>query len=106
LDLSLAPDRVLASSCFPPHRCVELLRDSLEHHNLDTLHTKLAHVYTLNEQYSEALSCFHMAISLNPNSTAANAGLERLEKLMRGIDPDAEDSDGELDAMNGDEGAF
>jgi hypothetical protein len=47
-----------------------------------------------------------MAISLNPNSTAANAGLERLEKLMRGIDPDAEDSDGELDAMNGDEGTF
>jgi hypothetical protein len=43
-------NRLLSSLCFPPHRCVELLRDSLEHHNLDTLHTKLAHVYTLNEQ--------------------------------------------------------
>ncbi|CAN0013123.1 unnamed protein product [Choristocarpus tenellus] len=32
-----------------------------------------------------------MAISLNPSCTVATQGLERLEKLMRGVDPDADD---------------
>jgi hypothetical protein len=40
------------------------------------------------------MEAFHAAISANPSSPAAAAGLERLEKLMRGIDPDDEEGVG------------
>ncbi|CAM9877479.1 unnamed protein product [Ascophyllum nodosum] len=75
--------------------CVQLLRKAVPNHTRDTLHTKLAEVYTLNRQFDEALESFHFAISLNPSCTNATQGLERLEKLMRGVDPDDEDEDGE-----------
>ncbi|OWZ24357.1 Anaphase-promoting complex subunit 7 [Phytophthora megakarya] len=50
--------------------------------------TKLAHVYSMDKQYAEALKYFHQALRLNPGSTEAMHGLDRLEKLMRGEDPD------------------
>jgi hypothetical protein len=37
---------------------------------------------------------YHTAMSLNPLNEAARAGLERLEKAMRGVDPD-DDGSGE-----------
>ena len=36
----------------------------MPHHTRDTLHTKLAEVYTLNQQFDEALESFHFAIRL------------------------------------------
>ena len=73
---------------------IELLLHSLQSLNHDFLHTKLADVYVLNEQYSDALAYYHAAISLNPNNAAnAQAGLDRLEKLMHGVDPDLDDDD-------------
>ena len=72
---------------------IELLLHSLQSLNHDFLHTKLADVYVLNEQYSDALAYYHAAISLNPQSEAANAGIDRLEKLMHGVDPDLDDDD-------------
>jgi anaphase-promoting complex subunit 7 len=80
-------------------KCTELLRQNLEHHNHDYLHTKLGEVYTLTEAYSEALACFHTAISINPACTAAATGLDRLEKLMRGQDPDEQE---DMDGVSGD----
>lgn len=79
-------------------RCIELLRQSMEHHNYDFLHTKLGDAYTLTEEYSEALAAYHHAISINPNSAAAATGLERLEKLMRGADPDLEEDENDMNA--------
>lgn len=81
-------------------RCIELLHQSIEQSSHDFLHTKLGEVYTLTEDYSNALACFHAAISINPSSATATSGLERLEKLMRGVDPDAEDDDAELEQMD------
>eukprot|EP00903_Cladosiphon_okamuranus_P008735 g8367.t1 len=75
--------------------CIELLLKAVPHHTRDTLHTKLAEVYTLNQQFDEALESFHFAISLNPGCAKAAEGLERLEKLMRGVDPDEDDADAE-----------
>ncbi|KAH8055488.1 hypothetical protein JL721_10217 [Aureococcus anophagefferens] len=72
---------------------IELLLHSLQSLNHDFLHTKLADVCVLNEQYSDALAYYHAAISLNPQSEAANAGIDRLEKLMHGVDPDLDDDD-------------
>jgi anaphase-promoting complex subunit 7 len=54
----------------------------------DQILTKLADVYTLNKQFSDAMTTFHRALSLNPTSEDALKGLDRLEKLMRGEDPD------------------
>ncbi|CAM9332755.1 unnamed protein product [Pylaiella littoralis] len=73
--------------------CIQLLLKAVPHHTRDTLHTKLAEVYTLNQQFDDALESFHFAISLNPNCDKASQGLERLEKLMRGVDPDEDDAE-------------
>ncbi|TYZ66332.1 hypothetical protein PybrP1_012486 [[Pythium] brassicae (nom. inval.)] len=50
--------------------------------------TKLGDVYTLDKQFSEAMTQYHRSLSLNPASADALRGLDRLEKLMRGEDPD------------------
>ena len=42
----------------------------------------------MDKQFAEALKYFHQALRLNPRSTEALQGLNRLEKLMRGEDPD------------------
>lgn len=58
----------------------------------------MAEIYTHSERYTEALECYHVAISMNPQNGLAMQGLERLEKIMRGVDPDEEmDEDGEID---------
>jgi len=64
----------------------------------DVIQAKLAEIYTHSERYTEALECYHVAISMNPQNGLAMQGLERLEKIMRGVDPDEEmDEDGEID---------
>ncbi|OQR94813.1 anaphase-promoting complex subunit 7 [Thraustotheca clavata] len=55
----------------------------------DVLYVKLGDVYTLNREYGNALPYYHRALSINPTLTKALQGLERVEKLMRGEDPDA-----------------
>eukprot|EP00904_Undaria_pinnatifida_P001371 jgi/Undpi1/11234/HiC_scaffold_30.g13532.m1 len=74
--------------------CIHLLLKAVPHHTRDALHTKLAEVYTLNRQFDDALESFHFAISLNPTCAKAARGLERLEKLMRGVDPDVDEASG------------
>jgi len=54
----------------------------------DIIQAKLAEIYSLDEQYDAALECYHTAISMNPHNGLAVQGLERVEKLMRGLDPD------------------
>ena len=39
-------------------------------------------------RYGQAIEHYHIALSLNEANEEAQAGLERLEKLMKGIDPD------------------
>lgn len=59
-----------------------------EHTAREEIFTKLADVYTLNKQFAEAMTCYHRSLSLNPSSALALRGLDRLEKIMRGEDPD------------------
>jgi anaphase-promoting complex subunit 7 len=60
---------------------------------------RLGEVYALGEQYAEAIEAFHRALGLNPNMIEAQRNLERLEKLMRGQDPELED---DIDRMHPD----
>ena len=53
----------------------------------DLLHAKLADVHQLNENFMESLTSYHSALSLNPENVSAQRGLERLQKVMRGLDP-------------------
>ncbi|PKA53433.1 Anaphase-promoting complex subunit 7 [Apostasia shenzhenica] len=70
----------------------------------DSLHTKLAQVFAATSMLSEALSHFQEALRINPQNEAAKKGLDRLEKQMKGIDPDApeEDEENEVDDAEGD----
>lgn len=52
---------VLVPGGWPGTNGIRLLK-AVSHHTRDSLHTKLAEVYTLNKQYDEALESFHFAI--------------------------------------------
>lgn len=64
----------------------------------DSLHIKLAQVFAATNMLSEALSHYQAALRINPQNEAAKKGLERLEKQMKGMDPDAPDEDEDNEA--------
>lgn len=73
--------------------CVELLTRAIEQQGQgreeqDMVHAKLADVLTAAENYNDAFTHYHVAISMNPGNMVARRGHDRLEKLMRGLDPD------------------
>ncbi|XP_057429582.1 anaphase-promoting complex subunit 7 [Lotus japonicus] len=84
---------------------VSLLERYLKDWADDSLHVKLAQVFAATNMLQEALSHYQAALRLNPHNEAAKRGLERLEKQMKGVDPDApeededdvEDADGDQD---------
>lgn len=55
----------------------------------DVLFAKLGDVYVLKREYNVGLQHYHRALSLNSNLSSALVGLDRVEKLLRGEDPDA-----------------
>ncbi|GAQ88945.1 hypothetical protein KFL_004720040 [Klebsormidium nitens] len=71
----------------------QLLQRHLETHKKDSVHSRLAGVLMAQRKHSEALSHFQIALAMNPRSKEAQAGLARLEKLMKGLDPDAEEDE-------------
>ncbi|XP_073026514.1 anaphase-promoting complex subunit 7-like isoform X4 [Primulina eburnea] len=78
---------------------VSLLQGFLKDWADDSLHAKLAQVFAATSMLQEALSHYQAALRINPLSDDARKGLERLEKQMKGVDPDApeEDEDNEAD---------
>ena len=81
-----------------------ILSKHLESNVNDDLHTRLAEIFVEGQKYGQAIEHYHIALSLNENNEEAQAGLERLEKLMKGIDPDMvsddEIDDGQVDGSN------
>lgn len=85
--------------------CTKLLRRGAEgttesystllYNNQDLLYAKMGEIHTLSANYQEGLDSFHKAISVNPDCVEAHRGLERLEKIMRGIDPNGNASSGD-----------
>ncbi|CAM6100971.1 unnamed protein product [Calypogeia fissa] len=88
---------------------ITLLQRYLKNWTDDSLHSKLAQILALSNKLGESLSHYQTALSLNPSNEVAKKGLERLEKQMKGVDPDAleeeEDNEGE-DADGDEEGEF
>lgn len=84
---------------------VSLLERYLKDWADDSLHVKLAQVFAATNMLQEALSHYQAALRINPQSEAARKGLDRLEKQMKGVDPDApeEDEDNEVDDAEGDQ---
>ncbi|GBG83456.1 hypothetical protein CBR_g37168 [Chara braunii] len=76
----------------------------------DALHAKLAQVLASTNKFGESLAHYQAALSMNAQNEAARRGLERLEKLMKGIDPDATEEDEDREAedadVDPDEGQF
>ncbi|XP_027363285.1 anaphase-promoting complex subunit 7 isoform X2 [Abrus precatorius] len=85
---------------------VSLLERYLKDWADDSLHVKLAQVFAATNMLLEALSHYQAALRLNPQNEAAKRGLERLEKQMKGMDPDAppeEDEDNDVEDADGDQ---
>lgn len=75
-----------------------VLSRHLESNVNDELHTRLAGILTESQDYSRAMEHYHIALSLNEKNEEAHAGIERLEKLMKGIDPDMVSDDEAVEA--------
>ncbi|KAF8387893.1 hypothetical protein HHK36_026555 [Tetracentron sinense] len=84
---------------------VSLLERYLKDWADDSLHVKLAQVFAAMSMMQEALSHYQAALRINPQCEAAKKGLERLEKQMKGVDPDApeEDEENEVEDAEGDQ---
>ncbi|GFP81931.1 anaphase-promoting complex subunit 7 [Phtheirospermum japonicum] len=84
---------------------VTLLERYLKDWADDSLHVKLAQVFAATNMLQDALSHYQAALRINFQNEAAKKGLERLEKQMKGVDPDApeDDEDNEVDDADGDQ---
>ncbi|XP_048136119.1 anaphase-promoting complex subunit 7 isoform X2 [Rhodamnia argentea] len=76
---------------------VALLERYLKDWADDSLHVKLAQVFSATNMLQDALAHYQAALRINSQNEAAKKGLDRLEKQMKGVDPDAPDEDEEND---------
>lgn len=81
---------------------ISLLERYLKDWADDSLHVKLAQVLAATNLLQEALSHYQAALRINSQNEAAKKGLERLEKQMKGVDPDAPEDDEENEVEDGD----
>ncbi|XP_034685452.1 anaphase-promoting complex subunit 7 [Vitis riparia] len=84
---------------------ISLLERYLKDWADDSLHVKLAQVFAATNMLQDALSHYQSALRINAQNEAAKKGLERLEKQMKGVDPDApeEDEENEVEDADGDQ---
>ncbi|XP_022722059.1 anaphase-promoting complex subunit 7-like isoform X2 [Durio zibethinus] len=81
---------------------VSLLERYLKDWADDSLHVKLAQVFAATNMLQESLSHYQSALRINPQNEAAKKGLERLEKQMKGVDPDAPEEEEENEVEDAD----
>ncbi|TYJ15351.1 hypothetical protein E1A91_A10G178400v1 [Gossypium mustelinum] len=81
---------------------VSLLERYLKDWADDSLHVKLAQVFAATNMLQDSLSHYQSALRINPQNEAAKKGLERLEKQMKGVDPDAPEDEEENEVDDAD----
>nr|KAJ0206585.1 hypothetical protein LSAT_V11C500254080 [Lactuca sativa] len=84
------------------YEAVTLLERYLKDWTDDSLHVKLAQILAATNMLQDSLSHYQAALRINPQNESAKKGLERLEKLMKGVDPDAPEEEEENDGDDGD----
>ncbi|XP_021290696.1 anaphase-promoting complex subunit 7 [Herrania umbratica] len=84
---------------------VSLLERYLKDWADDSLHVKLAQVFAATNMLQDSFSHYQDALRINPQNEAAKKGLERLEKQMKGVDPDApeEEEENEVEDVDGEQ---
>lgn len=80
---------------------IDRLRPLAEHRAREDVLTKLAHVLVLDKQYVEAMNALHRAQALNPASREVGRALDRVERLLRGEDPDDVELSTSMDHLDG-----
>ncbi|KAI6683971.1 hypothetical protein NL676_029884 [Syzygium grande] len=80
---------------------VSLLERYLKDWADDSLHIKLAQVFSATNMLEDALAHYQAALRINLQNEAAKKGLDRVEKQMKGVDPDALDEDEENELCEG-----
>ncbi|XP_030473876.1 anaphase-promoting complex subunit 7 [Syzygium oleosum] len=81
---------------------VSLLERYLKDWADDSLHVKLAQVFSATNMLEDALAHYQAALRINSQNEAAKKGLDRVEKQMKGVDPDAPDEDEENEVEDAD----
>lgn len=85
-------------------QCIDLLQQALEgeaatvgsNSNLahaDEIFCRMGGIYTAMEHFKEAVNAYNRALAVNPDCVQAVQALDRLEKLMRGLDPNVNSDD-------------
>ncbi len=82
---------------------INRLRDYLSKRDIEMIRIKYAEVFTVCGKHQEALEQYTLILGAHPFSMGAKLGLERLEKIMKGEDPDAEEA-AEEEGEEGEEG--
>jgi anaphase-promoting complex subunit 7 len=85
--------------------CIDLLRVALEGNTMSQdrifghslILCRLGEIFTRCENYRDAMDCYNRALGLNPDLAAAQAMLEKLEKLLRGASANNDRSDEIID---------
>ena len=85
-------------------QCIEILQQalaaqaiSLEQNSstapVDEIYCRLGSIYIAMENYKDAVNAYDRALSANPACNNAMQALDRVEKLMRGLDPNENSDD-------------
>ncbi|MCO5614398.1 hypothetical protein L7F22_068678 [Adiantum nelumboides] len=83
---------------------IALLQKYLKNWTDDALHVKLGQILAASGKVGESLKHFQIALSMNSQNELAKKGLDRLEKQMKGVDPDAlEEEENEVEDVDGDQ---
>jgi anaphase-promoting complex subunit 7 len=75
--------------------CIELLQSGLEGNTISQdklfgqalILCRLGEIYTQCDKFKDAMDCYNRALGLNPDLSSAQRALDRVEKMMRGADP-------------------
>ncbi|KAF9957077.1 Anaphase-promoting complex subunit 7 [Mortierella alpina] len=71
---------------------VQILEEQIDHQPPDTVHVKIAEIYTATERWEEAYMSYGKALSSNPDNERAREGMMHVEKILNGGDEE-EDED-------------
>mmetsp|Transcript_9549 Transcript_9549/g.34997 ORF Transcript_9549/g.34997 Transcript_9549/m.34997 type:complete len:280 (-) Transcript_9549:68-907(-) len=67
---------------------IEMMDNHMRVSTTASLHVKMGTLLSIGKRFDKAMEHFQLALSMAPGDEEATAGLERMEKLMKGTDVD------------------